>query len=71
MEYQAPDQTSSNFTQTFLRGILTSIDSQDPVVANVWLETLLGAIYLLTVEMIKQKIIIIAIPDVTADKDHV
>ena len=61
MEYQAPDQTSSNFTQTFLRGILTSIDSQDPVVANVWLETLLGAIYLLFVEMIKQKIIIIAI----------
>ena len=52
MEYQAPDQTSSNFTQTFLRGILTSIDSQDPVVANVWLETLLGAIYLLSVEMI-------------------
>ena len=61
MEYQAPDQTSSNFTQTFLRGILTSIDSKDPVVANAWLETLLDAIDLLPIEVIKQEIIIIAI----------
>ena len=35
MEYQAPDQTSSNFTQTFLRGILTSIDSKDPVAGDL------------------------------------
>ena len=59
MDYQ-PDH-SSNFTQTFLRGILTSIDSKDPVVANAWLETLLDAIDLLPIEVIKQEIIIIAI----------
>ena len=61
IEYQGPDQTGSNFTQTFLRGILTSIDSKDPVVANAWLETLLDAIDLLPIEVIKQEIIIIAI----------
>ena len=52
---EAPDQSSS-FTQTFLRGILTSIDSKDPVVANAWLETLLDAIDLLPAEVIKQEI---------------
>ena len=59
LDYQ-PDH-SSNFTQTFLRGILTSIDSKDPVVANAWLETLLDAIDLLPIEVIKQEIIVIAI----------
>ena len=59
MDYQSDH--SSNFTQTFLRGILTSIDSKDPVVANAWLETLLDAIDLLPIEVIKQEIIIIAI----------
>ena len=59
MDYQS-DQ-SSTFTQTFLRGILTSIDSKDPVVANAWLETLLDAIDLLPIEVIKQEIITIAI----------
>lgn len=61
IEYQGPDQTGSNFTQTFLRGILTSIDSKDPVVANAWLETLLDAIDLLPIEVIKQDIINIAV----------
>ena len=41
--------------------ILTSIDSKDPVVANAWLETLLDAIDLLPIEVIKQEIIVIAI----------
>merc|ERR1719270_524083 len=59
MDYQTDH--SSNFTQTFLRGILTSIDSKDPVVANAWLETLLDAIDLLPIEVIKQEMIIIAI----------
>ena len=51
LDYQA--EQSSSFTQTFLRGILTSIDSKDPVVANAWLETLLDAIDLLPIEVIK------------------
>ena len=38
---------TTSFTNTFLRGILTSIDSKDPVVANAWLDTLLDAIDLL------------------------
>ena len=42
-------QQSSSFTQTFLRGILTLLDSRDPVVANAWLETLLDAIDLLPI----------------------
>ena len=42
-------QQLSSFTQTFLRGILTSLDSRDPVVANAWLETLLDAIDLLPI----------------------
>lgn len=59
LDYQA--EQSSSFTQTFLRGILTSIDSKDPVVANAWLETLLDAIDLLPIEVIKQDIINIAV----------
>jgi hypothetical protein len=50
---------SSSFTNTFLRGILTSIDSKDPVVANAWLETLLDAIDLLPPDVIKREIIAI------------
>ena len=42
---------SNSFTNTFLRGILTSIDSKDPVVANAWLETLLDAIDLLPADV--------------------
>jgi len=53
--------SSSSFTQTFLRGILTSIDSRDPVVANAWLETLLDAIDLLPVDVIRQEIVVIAV----------
>ena len=56
-----PDQQSNSFTSTFLRGILTSIDSKDPVVANAWLETLLDAIDLLPPEVVKREIVIIAI----------
>ena len=52
---------SSSFTHTFLRGILTSIDSKDPVVANAWLETLLDAIDLLPADVVKREIIIIAV----------
>jgi len=59
MDYQSDH--SSTFTQTFLRGILTSIDSKDPVVANAWLETLLDAIDLLPIDVIRQEIITIAI----------
>jgi hypothetical protein len=39
------DPQSSSFTNTFLRGILSSIDSKDPVVASAWLETLLVSIF--------------------------
>lgn len=53
--------TSDSFTNTFLRGILTSIDSKDPVVAHAWLETLLDAIDLLPPEAIKREIVVIAI----------
>ena len=56
-----PSSSSSSFTQTFLRGILTSIDSRDPVVANAWLETLLDAIDLLPVDVIRQEIVVIAV----------
>ena len=55
-----PEQTSS-FTQTFLRGILTSLDSRDPVVANAWLETLLDAVDLLPIDVIRTEIIAIAV----------
>ena len=51
----------ASFTNTFLRGILTSIDSKDPVVANAWLETLLDAIDLLPPDIIKREIIAIAV----------
>ena len=50
-----------SFTNTFLRGILTSIDSKDPVVANAWLDTLLDAIDLLPPDVIKREIVAIAI----------
>ena len=50
----------SSFTNTFLRGILTSIDSKDPIVANAWLETLLDAIDLLSPDVIKAEILPIA-----------
>ena len=50
----------SSFTNTFLRGILTSIDSKDPIVANAWLETLLDAIDLLSPDVIQAEILPIA-----------
>ena len=53
--------TTTSFTNTFLRGILTSIDSKDPVVANAWLDTLLDAIDLLPPDVIKREIVAIAI----------
>ena len=52
---------TTSFTNTFLRGILTSIDSKDPVVANAWLDTLLDAIDLLPPDVIKREIVAIAI----------
>ena len=52
---------SNSFTNTFLRGILTSIDSKDPVVANAWLETLLDAIDLLPPDVIRREIVILAV----------
>ena len=52
---------SNSFTNTFLRGILTSIDSKDPVVANAWLETLLDAIDLLPADVIRREIVILAV----------
>lgn len=55
------DQQSSSFTNTFLRGILSSIDSKDPVVANAWLETLLDAIDLLPADVVKREIVVIAV----------
>merc|ERR1719325_235334 len=59
LDYQP--EHSSNFTQTFLRGILTSIDSKDPVVANAWLETLLDAIDLLPPDVIVKEIVVLAV----------
>lgn len=52
---------TTSFTNTFLRGILTSIDSKDPVVANAWLDTLLDAIDLLPPDVIKREIVAIAV----------
>ena len=52
---------SNSFTNTFLRGILTSIDSKDPVVANAWLETLLDAIDLLPADVIRREIVALAV----------
>nr|XP_045601307.1 uncharacterized protein LOC123760008 isoform X2 [Procambarus clarkii] len=51
----------TNFTHTFLKSILTSIDSKDPVVANAWLETLLDVIDLLPKEVIKDEILTLAV----------
>ncbi|CAB4068828.1 PPP4R4 [Lepeophtheirus salmonis] len=56
-----PPSASSSFTQTFLRGILASIDSKDPVVAHAWLETLLDAIDLLPPEVVKREVVPIAV----------
>ncbi|XP_012275461.1 serine/threonine-protein phosphatase 4 regulatory subunit 4 isoform X4 [Orussus abietinus] len=49
------------FTQTFLHGILSSLDSRDPLVAHAWLETLLDVIELLSIDVIRQEILPIAI----------
>ncbi|CAL4097287.1 unnamed protein product, partial [Meganyctiphanes norvegica] len=51
----------TNFTHTFLKSILTSIDSKDPVVANAWLETLLDVMDLLPKEVIKEEILVLAV----------
>jgi serine/threonine-protein phosphatase 4 regulatory subunit 4 len=56
---QSPSSTS--FTTTFLRGILSSIDSKDPVVANAWLETLMDAIDLLPTDVIRNEIVSVAV----------
>ncbi|KAF2361417.1 Armadillo-type fold [Trinorchestia longiramus] len=52
---------SSNFTHTFLKSILSSIDSKDPVVANAWLETLLDVMDLLPCEVINNEIVPVAV----------
>ncbi|KAK4302712.1 hypothetical protein Pmani_025211 [Petrolisthes manimaculis] len=51
----------TNFTHAFLKSILTSIDSKDPVVANAWLETLLDVIDLLPKDVIKDEILSLAV----------
>ncbi|XP_050713956.1 serine/threonine-protein phosphatase 4 regulatory subunit 4-like [Eriocheir sinensis] len=51
----------TNFTHTFLKSILTSIDSKDPVVANAWLETLLDVIDLLPRDVIREEILSLAV----------
>ena len=40
---------------------MTSIDSKDPIIANTWMETILDAIDLLPVDVIKQEVILIAV----------
>lgn len=57
----AAGPNASSFTNTFLKGILTSIDSKDPVVANAWLETLLDAIDLLPPDVIVKEIVVITV----------
>ena len=64
------DAQSSSFTNTFLRGILSSIDSKDPVVANAWLETLLDAIDLLPADVIKREIVVIAVSKAQIEQGH-
>ncbi|KAL7631393.1 UNVERIFIED_CONTAM: hypothetical protein RMT77_018303 [Armadillidium vulgare] len=61
-----PDPTKisskqANFTNTFLKSVLTSIDSKDPVVANAWLETLLDVIDLLPKEVVREEILTLAV----------
>ncbi|XP_043236207.1 serine/threonine-protein phosphatase 4 regulatory subunit 4-like isoform X5 [Amphibalanus amphitrite] len=51
----------STFTQTFLQSILISVDSNDPVVAAAWLETLLDVIDLLPADVIQQEILSVAV----------
>ncbi len=55
------DDGSSSFTSTFLRGILASMDSTDPVVANAWLETLLDALDLLPAEAVRREVVPVAV----------
>ncbi|KAK2169619.1 hypothetical protein LSH36_8g03024 [Paralvinella palmiformis] len=50
-----------NYTQTFLKSILTSIDNRDPDVANAWLDTLLDVIDLLPKDVIKKDIMSLAV----------
>ncbi len=57
----SPGGGGSSFTATFLRGILTSIDSKDPVVANAWLETLLDALDLLPSEAVRKEVLPVAV----------
>ena len=61
-------QTSS-ITNTFLKGILSSIDSKDPVVANAWLETILDAIDLLPQDVIRQEVVLIAVSKAKAEQN--
>ena len=51
----------SSFTSTFLRGMLTSIDSKDPVVANAWLETLLDTLDLLDSDSVRREVAPVAV----------
>ncbi|XP_076314655.1 serine/threonine-protein phosphatase 4 regulatory subunit 4-like isoform X1 [Tachypleus tridentatus] len=52
---------SNTFTQTFLQGILSFVESRDPVVANAWMETLLDVIDLLPKEIIKRDLLTLAV----------
>ncbi|XP_063973328.1 serine/threonine-protein phosphatase 4 regulatory subunit 4-like isoform X4 [Diachasmimorpha longicaudata] len=51
----------STFTQTFLQSILNSLDTRDPVLAYVWLETLLDVIELLPTDVIRREILPVAV----------
>lgn len=53
--------SASTFTQTFLQGILSSVESRDPIVASAWMETLLDVIDLLPKEVLKRDILSLAI----------
>ncbi|XP_076315081.1 serine/threonine-protein phosphatase 4 regulatory subunit 4-like [Tachypleus tridentatus] len=52
---------SNTFTQTFLQGILSFVESRDPVVASAWMETLLDVIDLLPKEIIKRDLLTLAV----------
>ena len=64
------DLQTSSITNTFLRGILSSIDSKDPIVANAWLETILDAIDLLPQDVIKREVVLIAVTKAQGEQTH-
>lgn len=47
---------------------MTSIDSKDPIVANTWMETILDALDLLPLDVVKQEVVVIAIAKAQPDQ---